>query len=304
MISAVGVALAAGCLARVGANSRAAQAAVPSPASRLWITAGGGFTSLKGDCSTCTGEPVYRKTGSLLINVGARASDQLDAGLEVHWMPAHRNGYDIRTTFLMGWVSTARCGTTVSSSKAGWASPSCATGFTTRRTTLTPPFTTNAMALTYGGGWEFRSSGRVGLQIFGSHSVVALGDLNVTGGSTVENVVGQLLDVRRVGRHSIVALAPKRFVPPRRDPMPNTTTLETTSPDPTREQLSRHSNCRSRSANTTLAALKIELQTLQSKYLNESARSTPSSVGSRPRSRRRKSALACGPRHCRTPWTR
>ena len=48
------------------------------------------------------------------------------------------------------------------------------------------------MALTYGAGLEVRSRGRFGLQVFGQHHVVALGDLSVTGGLTAEDVIGNM----------------------------------------------------------------------------------------------------------------
>ena len=57
-----------------------------------------------------------------------------------------------------------------------------------------PPYTTNAMALTYGAGWEFRGRGRIGFQVYGTHHVVALGDLAFNQG-TVENVLGNYWSV-------------------------------------------------------------------------------------------------------------
>ena len=51
-----------------------------------------------------------------------------------------------------------------------------------------PPITSKALGLTYGAGWTFRHTSRVGLQIFGAQHVAALGDFQ-TGGITIENVV-------------------------------------------------------------------------------------------------------------------
>ena len=192
LVPAAILVLAAMVPAAASAQSTPTPPAAPTvQESRLWITAGGGFASLKGHCGTCTGEPVYRKTGILMFNVGARATDKLDAGLEAVWVPATtRDGFDIRTTLLMGvgqYRPLKQHGLFV---KGGMGIAFVRNWVYDATNDVTPPFTTNAMALTYGGGWEFRSDGRVGAQIFASHSVVALGDLTVTGGATVENVVG------------------------------------------------------------------------------------------------------------------
>ena len=60
---------------------------------------------------------------------------------------------------------------------------------------VTPPYITNAMALTYGAGWEFRTGRRVGFQILGAHHIVALGDFKLTDETTVENVVGNFWSI-------------------------------------------------------------------------------------------------------------
>jgi hypothetical protein len=187
-------------LAVLGPSGAAAQTAAPPQVaatdSRLWITAGGGFTSLKGDCATCTGEPVYRKTGSLMVNVGARANAQLDGALELSWVPATtQDGYDIRTTFLMGVGQYRPLKDHGLFVKGGMGIAFVRNWVYDATNDVTPPFTTNAMALTYGGGWEFRSRGRIGLQVYGTHSIIALGDLTVNAGSTVENVVGNFWTV-------------------------------------------------------------------------------------------------------------
>ena len=48
------------------------------------------------------------------------------------------------------------------------------------------------MALVYGAGWEVRSRGRFGLQVYGTHNVVALGDLTVAAGTTAEDVIANM----------------------------------------------------------------------------------------------------------------
>jgi hypothetical protein len=179
----------------------AAQSGTASPSrpddSRIWITLGGGFTSLKGDCATCdTSNPVYNKTGSLVLDFGARANKQLDAAVEVQWTPASTlNGEDIRSTFVMGIGQYRPLRNHGFFVKGGMGIAFVRNWIYDATNDVTPPFTTNAMALMYGGGWEFRSSTRFGIQVFGMHNVVAMGDLTVSSGDSIQNVVGNFWTV-------------------------------------------------------------------------------------------------------------
>jgi hypothetical protein len=176
--------------ARVEAQSGPA---APSQASSLWLTAGGGFSSQKGDCSSCTGDVVYVKSGNLVIDIGARGNSQLDGALELIWAPSKmRTGDDLRVTFLMGVGQYRPLKNHGFFVKGGMGVAFVRNWVIDVTNDVTPAFTTNAMALTYGAGWEVRSRGRFGLQVFGTHSVVALGDLTVTGGSTAEDVIGNV----------------------------------------------------------------------------------------------------------------
>jgi len=173
-----------------------ASAQVTAPAasggdSRLWITGGGGFTSQKGDCTTCTGDPVYRKSGSVLIDVGARLNQRADGAVELFWVPSKtRDGHDIRSTYLMGIGQYRPLKNRGFFLKGGMGVAFVRNWVFDLTNDVEPAFTTNAMALVYGAGWEFRSRGRFGLQVFGSHNILALGDLTLTGGTIVENVLG------------------------------------------------------------------------------------------------------------------
>jgi hypothetical protein len=51
------------------------------------------------------------------------------------------------------------------------------------------PLNQKALSVVIGGGWAFRPSERVGLQVLGAQHVAALGDLQA-GHETVEDVVG------------------------------------------------------------------------------------------------------------------
>ena len=52
-----------------------------------------------------------------------------------------------------------------------------------------PPFTSKALSVGIGAGWEWRVSPRFGVQVYGSQHVAALGDLRANN-LLVENVVG------------------------------------------------------------------------------------------------------------------
>ena len=188
---------AAACLVFVALfPSQADAQTAPAPGSRLWLTAGGGFSSQKGDCSNCSGDPIYPKSGNLTIDVGARASAQLDAAVELTWAPAQmRTGDDIRVTYLLGIGQYRPLKTRGLFFKGGMGVAFVRNWVFNFTNDESVPFTTNAMALIYGAGWEFRTRSRVGFQIYGTHNVVALGDLTVTGGQTAEDVIGNMWTV-------------------------------------------------------------------------------------------------------------
>src|SRR6186997_114092 len=78
----------------------------PAPAgSKHWLLVGGTATTLRGDCqedcpSHGTGE--YLHAGSLIVAGGIRVTPQMDAGVEVSWVPAETAaGETLRSTFLV-----------------------------------------------------------------------------------------------------------------------------------------------------------------------------------------------------------
>ncbi len=184
-----GVAMLVSVTASAQAPQQPAAQAAPQP-SRLWVTLGGGSTTLKGDCTTCTGDANYNHAGSLLLNVGFRGNRRLDGGVELFWAPAKTaTGESVRTTMLMGvaqfrpWVQRGFF------LKGGMGIAFVRNFIYDATNDLYPPYTTNALALTYGAGWEFRTRSRVGFQVYGTHQIAALGDLTFNEG-TIENVVG------------------------------------------------------------------------------------------------------------------
>jgi hypothetical protein len=53
----------------------------------------------------------------------------------------------------------------------------------------TPPFTSKALSVGIGAGWEFKVSPRFGVELYGSQHVAALGDLQANQ-TRIENVIG------------------------------------------------------------------------------------------------------------------
>lgn len=197
-LAAVLIALACLAPSPAAAQAPAASAAPSQPASdvaagqaRSWIVLGGTSTTLRGDCQEgCPGHGLgaYIHTGGVIGVAGARLNPQVDAGIEVSWVPAETAaGDDVRATFILA---------------TGQFRPLASRGFFLRGgmgmafvrnfgfdpTGAVSPITSKALGLTYGAGWAFRRNRRIGMEVFGAQHVAALGDFE-TGGVTNENVV-------------------------------------------------------------------------------------------------------------------
>jgi hypothetical protein len=186
------------CLAPMAASAQSANPpAAPATATaaeppRSWIVLGGTTTTLRGDCQEdCpahgTGE--YLHSGSVIGIVGARLNPQMDAGVEVSWVPSTlATGDHARATFVMG---------------AAQFKPWAARGFFLKAAIgmafvrnfqyapvgEQPPFTSKGLGLSYAAGWTFRQERRVGLQLFGAQHVAALGDFQ-TSTALINDVIG------------------------------------------------------------------------------------------------------------------
>ena len=178
------------CLMPVAAAAQTEPATLADQ-SRMWIVAGGTTTTLRGDCQedcVAHGTGAYLHTGSFLGIVGFRVNPHMDAGVEVSWVPATSvAGDDIRSTFLLAAAQFQPWPTHGFFLKAGMGM-TFIRNFVYDGTGTLPPITSKALGLTYGVGWTFRHTRRVGLQIFGAQHVAALGDFQ-TGGITIENVM-------------------------------------------------------------------------------------------------------------------
>lgn len=168
------------------------------PTSRTWIAAGGASTTLQGACGEgCDLESPYLHTGAVLADIGYRVNPQMDAGVEIAWIPAtSAAGDDIRSTFIIGVAQFRPWASKGFSVKGGmgmafvrnWVYDFSGGGGSN------PPFTSKALGLTYSAGWTFRHTQRVSVQVFGAQHVSTLGDLQ-TSTQKVENVIGNFWSV-------------------------------------------------------------------------------------------------------------
>jgi hypothetical protein len=154
--------------------------------SKLWLVAGGAFATLLGDCQTCEEDTPYRHAGSVLANVGYRVNDRMDVGAEVFWMPVGTVQGQIRTTHLDA-VAQFRPW----ASQGFFVKGGAGMAYVRNWVDAIGPgsIDSKALSVVIGAGWAFRRAGRVGLQVFGSQHVAALGDLQ-TAERDVEDVVG------------------------------------------------------------------------------------------------------------------
>ena len=183
----------AAALAQAPAQTPSPQAtAAPTPGSRVWIVAGAGFAAARAGCATCDRDGVYTTSQSFLVDAGMRVNPRMDAGIELYWVGLDVDGTShIRTTFLLGvaqfypWVDHGlflRAGMGIGIAGNGLYNPI--------GPPLAPPYTTNALAVAFGVGWEFKATPRWGVQVHGMQHVAALGELTTTTGASVKNVVG------------------------------------------------------------------------------------------------------------------
>jgi len=191
------------CVTPVLSGAQTAPPAAPAAAgdpvdqARTWIVVGGTSTTLRGDCQepcVAHGTGAYLHSGSILATVGARVSRQVDAGIEVSWVPAtSKAGDDIRSTFLLATGQFRPMAARGLFLKAGMGMV-FVRNFVFDASGAVPPITSKALGLTYGAGWAFRRTQRLGIEMFGAQHVAALGDFQ-SGGVTNENVVANFWSV-------------------------------------------------------------------------------------------------------------
>lgn len=173
----------------IEAGAQATPVSLP-PGSQFWIVGGGGSSAVRAGCATCDRSGVFTNSRSFLVDAGLRVSPEVDAGVELLWVSTQIEGEaPIRTTFVLGvgqlrpwdhlgFFLRAGMGISIVGNLYGPLGPP-----------LAPPFTTNALGLTYGTGWIIGWRRRQALQINASHHVAAIGELRTISGESLKNVV-------------------------------------------------------------------------------------------------------------------
>ena len=160
-----------------------AQDTQPAPPSRLWIVAGGAAGTLRGFCQNCGQDFPFRHGGALVGDVGYRISSRVDVGADLFWIQWHNDSGRIRATALDA-VAQFRPW----SSKGFFVKGGAGMAFVRNWVqTLGPhPDDSKALAVVIGGGWEFKTNSRLGLQLFAMQHVGALGDLQTANGAVAD----------------------------------------------------------------------------------------------------------------------
>ncbi len=174
-------------IAPASAAGQTPQAAASSETSKVAVAAGGAFTAVRGSCQTCEESFPYRQTGSVFGSVRYRPTPRMDVGGEVLWVPvATPAGDRIRTTHLDA-VAQFRPWVTSGFFIKGGA------GIAFVRNWVDVPgaetVSSKALSIEIGGGWAFRRTSRVGVEVFAAQHAAALGDIT-TSTSDVQDVIG------------------------------------------------------------------------------------------------------------------
>ena len=162
--------------------------AAQQTSSRLWITAGAAWATQRGDCQECEEDFPYRNAAAITGNAGYRVNDRMDVGADVLWAGVDTSAGRIKTTHFDA-VAQFRPW----SSKGFFLKGGAGMAFVRNWVDAIGPDAINSKALSVviGGGWAFRWTERVGLQLFATQHVAALGDLQ-SAGTTYADVTGNL----------------------------------------------------------------------------------------------------------------
>ena len=170
--------------------SAAGQTAQPPPeaeTSKVAFVAGGAFTAGRGACQTCEESFPYRQTGSVFGAVRYRPNARMDVGGEILWVPMTSTAGDhIRTTHLDAVAQFRRWATKGFFLKGG-------AGIAFVRNWVDVPgaqrVSSKALSVEIGGGWAFRRTSRLGVEMFATQHAAALGDIT-TSSADIQDVIG------------------------------------------------------------------------------------------------------------------
>jgi hypothetical protein len=160
--------------------SALAQSAQPAPPARLWVVAGGASGTLRGHCQDCPQDFPFRHGPGIVGNGGYRVSPRMDVGGDVFWMQWRNESGRIRATAINA-VAQFRPWTSKGFFVKGGAGMAFVRNWVH---TIGPhPDDSKALSVVFGGGWEFKTNQRLGLQLFATQHVGALGDLQTANGA-------------------------------------------------------------------------------------------------------------------------
>lgn len=167
---------------------RPAAASAQETSSRLWVTAGAAWATQRGDCQECEEDFPYRNSTAIVGNAGYRVNSRMDVGADILWVPVDTSAGRIKTTHFDA-VAQFRPW----SSKGFFLKGGAGMAFVRNWVDAVGPEAINSKALSVviGGGWAFRRDEKVGLQLFATQHVAALGDLQ-SAGTTYADVTGNL----------------------------------------------------------------------------------------------------------------
>jgi hypothetical protein len=157
-----------------------AQKTQPAPPSRLWIVAGGASGTLRGHCQDCEQDFPFRHGGALVGNAGYRVNSRIDVGADLYWMQWRNESGRIRATAVDA-VAQFRPWESKGFFVKGGAGMAFVRNWV--QTVGPNPDDQKALAVLFGGGWEFNPKGPFGLQLFAMQHVGALGDLQTANGA-------------------------------------------------------------------------------------------------------------------------
>jgi hypothetical protein len=165
-----------------------AAASAQQSSSRLWITAGAAWAAQRGDCQECEEDFPYRNATSITGNGGYRVNDRMDVGADILWVPIDTSAGRIKTTHFDAIAQFRPW-----SSKGFFLKGGAGMAFVRNWVDAVGPDAINSKALSVviGGGWAFRRDQKVGVQVFATQHVAALGDLQ-SAGTTYADVTGNL----------------------------------------------------------------------------------------------------------------
>jgi hypothetical protein len=178
-------------LVPVTADAQSTAAPAAPTASRLWLVAGGAWTTLRGDCQTCEEDFPYRHGGGILADAGYRVNERMDVGGELFWVPI-----ETASGYMKGTHVDAVAQFRPWSSQGFFVKGGAGIAFVRNWVDVTGPdaYNQKSFSVVNGGGWVFQPTKRFGLQLFATQHAIALGDLQTSAG-TINDVMGNMWSV-------------------------------------------------------------------------------------------------------------